>query len=44
MLNPELSDEQISAISSAFLANGIIAYINAHKSEYKEFIENELDV
>ena len=43
MLNTELSDEQISAIAYAFFESGIIEYINAHKSEYKEFLENEID-
>ena len=43
MLNPKLSKEQISAIGYAFFESGIITYINAHKSEYKEFLENELN-
>lgn len=43
MLNPELTEEQISAISLAFFESGIIEYIKAHKDEYKEFLKDELD-
>lgn len=43
MLNPQLTEEQISAIGLAFFESGIIEYIKKHKSEYKEFLENEID-
>ena len=43
MLNPELTEKQIASISLAFFESGIIEYIKSHKSEYNEFLENELN-
>lgn len=43
MLNPKLTEEQADAIGLAFYESGIIEYILAHKFEYKEFLENEID-
>lgn len=37
----KLSQEQINLISSSILVSDIISYINAHSTEYEEFIKNE---
>lgn len=37
----ELSQEQIKTLSSYILPSEIISYINSHKEEYEEFVENE---
>lgn len=37
----ELSNEQLKMISSSILIEDIKNYINAHKQEYEEFINNK---
>lgn len=40
----ELSNEQLKTISSSILVEDIKNYINAHKTEYEEFLRKRKEV